>query len=115
MHSLMAEPTDISCEPLIPLSEVPRRCEWLPERDGRKVHVITLYRWAQQGLRGHRLEAVRANGGLCTSDGALRRFFQRTTNPKADPSTPTNVQREKQKRRAAAVLDAAGIGKGKNN
>jgi hypothetical protein len=46
-------------------------------RGGRKVHIATLYRWADPGLRGVRLETLRVGGTLCTSRQALQRFFDR--------------------------------------
>lgn len=44
-------------------------------RGGRKTHSSTLARWATKGLRGVRLETVRAGGIICTSRPALQRFF----------------------------------------
>lgn len=52
---------------------VPRR------RAGRKVATSTLYRWITHGVRGVRLEAMAAGGGLVTSREALERFFAALT------------------------------------
>lgn len=46
-------------------------------RAGRKPHVATLYRWAQKGCRGVRLETIQIGGTKCTSVEALQRFFER--------------------------------------
>ena len=64
-------------DPLIPLGDVPRLA-WLPHRrGGKRLHVFTLIRWAPNGPRGHRPEAIRAGGTLVTTEAALRRFFER--------------------------------------
>ncbi len=46
----------------------------LPKRRaGKCPHVATLYRWAQQGVRGVKLETIQVGGTLCTSLEALQR------------------------------------------
>ena len=55
-------------------------CKRLPHRRaGRPVHPATLYRWANIGLKGIKLETVQVGGTLCTSLEALQRFFDRLT------------------------------------
>jgi hypothetical protein len=50
----------------------------LPHRRGdRPAHPSTLFRWAQHGLRGVKLEVVQVGGTKCTSRAALARFFER--------------------------------------
>lgn len=46
---------------------------------GKKIHVATLYRWANVGLHGVRLETVQIGGHRYTSKEALGRFFQALT------------------------------------
>jgi hypothetical protein len=64
-------------ELLIPLTEIVRQIPL--RRQGRPLHVATLYRWASKGLRGQRLECVRTGGTVCTSLEAVDRFFGRLT------------------------------------
>lgn len=97
----------IDSEKLITIAEA-CALEWLP----RKLTRNTLNRWAVKGIRGIKLESRRACGGLCTSDGAMRRF---TAALAALPIVPRKA-RGKQKRearashaRASAELDAMGI------
>mgnify|MGYP006298160503 CR=1 FL=1 len=100
---------DPTVETLIPLGEVPRTVKWLPGRRGAKrIHTATLYRWAQRGLDGVRLETLKVGGTLCTTEEALKRFFAALTEADgrcAQPGgrTPTARRRavEKSKRRLA--------------
>lgn len=59
-------------ETLIALTDVPDK---LPRRRGKKISYSTVYRWAQRGVRGKRLEVVRIGGVLYTSIEATSRFF----------------------------------------
>ncbi len=62
-------------EPLIPLTEA-AKLSWLPlRRNGRRLAVSTLWRWAIYGLRGRRLETVKVGGQRCTTLRALLAFF----------------------------------------
>jgi hypothetical protein len=62
-------------KPLIPLAQVPS-LPFIPHRRcGRKLHVSTIFRWAQRGVNGVRLEVLRAGGSLCTTVEALQQFF----------------------------------------
>lgn len=65
---------------------VPRR------RRGKPTHVGTIYRWADPGLRGIRLEVLRIGGTLCTSVEALQRFFDRLTAIPPDCVPPSQDQ-----------------------
>ena len=66
---------DISTEAVVTLTEathhLPRR------RKGKRCAVSTLYRWADRGVRGVRLETIQVGGTKCTSWEALQRFFNR--------------------------------------
>ena len=86
---------DPAVEPLIRLADVPR-LPWLPRRrKGKKLHISSVIRWVSPGLRGHRLEALRVGGALCTSEAALRRFFQKLTEPAGEPDAVTPEERER--------------------
>ena len=77
---------DPTTEQLIRLADVPK-LKWLPtRRGGKRLHLSTVYRWEQQGLRGVRLEIVQAGGTRCTTEAALLRFFDSLSNVTADPS-----------------------------
>ena len=97
---------DITHEELLSLrdaaSSLPRR------RRGRKIHVATLYRWSQRGIRGQRLETIQVGGSRCTSLAALPRFFARLSQPEGNRSAP-NARRQKAIEKADAKLDAAGV------
>jgi len=108
---------DLTRERPIPLADVPK-LPWLNGRRGslgidggkrprRRLHISTLFRWCQRGIRGHRLEYVQMGGTKVTTEAALQRFFARlseTTPPKAS----TDRDREKLDRlekELATVLD----------
>lgn len=63
---------DIAHEQLVPLQQVPRLLP--PRLSGKRVHVSAIYRWAQRGVRGNRLEVIRVGGTTYTSREALQRF-----------------------------------------
>lgn len=66
-------------EELITLTDA---CRILPRRRrGRQPSPSTLYRWAQKGIRGVRLETVQIAGTKCTSRRMLADFFQRLSAP----------------------------------
>ncbi len=59
-------------EDLIGMKEVPPT---LPTR----VHIATVWRWANRGIRGVKLETIRLGGKTLTSQQALTRFIEQTT------------------------------------
>ena len=64
----------INTEQVLTISDA---CARLPRRRaGKRPHPATLYRWANQGVRGHHLETIQVGGTLCTSIEALQRFFE---------------------------------------
>ncbi len=63
-------------------ARLPRR------RRGARPHVTTLYRWAQTGCRGVKLETVQIGGTRCTSLEALDRFFAALSTPTESVITP---------------------------
>jgi hypothetical protein len=82
---------DIQTETLITLAqaaaEMPRR------RQGKRVSIVTLWRWATQGSRGIFLESLETPSGKVTSKEALARFLQAlTVRHQADSQLRTPVQ-----------------------
>ena len=65
----------------------------LPRRRGSKHPAIsTFYRWANQGVRGVKLETIRVGGTVCTSIEAIQRFFEalsQADKPLSKPPTRT--------------------------
>jgi hypothetical protein len=94
-------------EKLVRLSDVPR-LDWLPlKRAGRRLHLSTVYRWCQRGLRGVKLEMVQCGGTRCTTETALLRFFAAL-----GPTERVNDQKilMSRSRESRNVLDRAGVG-----
>jgi hypothetical protein len=100
-----------NAETLIPLAEVTSRLTWLPRRGGKAPTLQTLYAWCNRGLDGTRLEWVQAGNGRCTSEAALRRFFNRLTAPEAMGADADADDRQQQEAHARArmSLQAQGI------
>jgi hypothetical protein len=100
---------DPSEETPIPLADVPRTVPWLKRPGGKAPHVSSVFRWTLRGIRGHKLEVLRIGGTLCTSENALKRFFNAITD--AGTATPRVGRPSSKKRveRAKAELAAAGI------
>ena len=105
---------DPTHEQLLSLSQA-AKLAWLPiRRGGRRPCVATLWRWCLQGSHGIRLESIVAGGVRCTTEAALRRFFDRLTEaaePQIVAPEPKRFSRERQKQIEAAErrLAAAGI------
>ena len=86
---------DVFNEEVVSFAEAAKR---LPKvRNGKKLHLSTLFRWAQtgkiakDGMRIH-LETIQIGGTKCTSLEALQRFFDRLT-VEAEVVTPPSVTR----------------------
>jgi hypothetical protein len=100
---------DPTTEPPIPLMEVPR-IPWMPRRRGnRKVNISTVFRWAQRGLRGIKLETIQLGGTKCTSEAALQRFFASLTDAAAPQTAPTPRVRRQQLAQTDRELTEAGL------
>ena len=102
---------DPAVEPPIPLSKV-SELAWLPLRpSGRRIHPVTLARWARRGLHGVRLEAISFGASLATSEAALRRFFAALTAKdaagSAPPIPPGPARSPRRSRRRAARKSSA--------
>ena len=65
---------DFANEELLTLSQASKK---VPGQSGGHVNVATVWRWAQRGLRGAKLETLAIGGTLFTSAQALQRFFGR--------------------------------------
>jgi Protein of unknown function (DUF1580) len=100
---------DSTREQLIALSDVPKH---LPaRRGGKKVHVSSVFRWAQRGCKGVKLEALQAGGTKVTSAEALQRFFEKLTAAASGEPLPvrSSAAQSRAIKSAAAELESAGI------
>ena len=98
---------DIQIETVVTFAEASKN---LPKRRaGKRPHVATLYRWAQQGVRGVKLETIQVGGTLCTSLEALQRFCERCTDPSSRPPSSASKSREREIKKAECELAEAGI------
>lgn len=101
---------DITTEKIITL---PEAAAMLPaRRGGKRVHVSTLFRWAQKGSRGVRLEVVRIGSALHTSKEAMQRFCDRLTEAHPIPvqaEVATPASRREAHARADSAATAMGI------
>jgi hypothetical protein len=80
---------DLSKEQVLTMAEA-AKLKFLPRRRrGKKPHSATLYRWADSGFRGVRLEVIRIGNTICTSVEALQRFFDRLTAVKSAGVPPS--------------------------
>ena len=77
-------------------------------RAGKRPSVSCIYRWAQNGVHGVKLETIQVGGTKCTSLEAMQRFFDRLTNPDAPVTQPTRT-RQREIDKAESELEAAGI------
>ncbi len=99
---------DAATEPLISLADVPGH---LPKRrGGKRPSISCIYRWAQRGVRGVRLEILQVGGTKCTSLEALQRFFERLSAPSncGAPPVRSALKRERAAKIASDELAAAG-------
>lgn len=81
---------DIELERLIAVRDVPTLKNLPFRRQGKRLHISTVRRWAQNGIRGKRLETVRIGAQLCTSIEALNRFFKVHSTDLAEPCIPNH-------------------------
>ncbi len=103
---------DVFGEAVVSFSEAAKK---LPKaRNGKKIHVSTIYRWSVGGSKNHageivRLETIKIGGTTCTSLEALQRFFERLSSqvPIVEAARRTTRQREAAIRRAEKELNDA--------
>src|SRR4051812_43788931 len=94
---------DIRQETIFSLADA-ARLPFLPQRRrGKRPHVATLYRWAQRGIRGIRLETIRVGGTLCTSAEAIQRFFQQLSCENHEDRTLDSTSKYRQRIHDAEV------------
>jgi hypothetical protein len=90
---------DSTTETLISLADVPAH---LPvRRGGKRTHVSCIYRWAQRGHKGVKLEVLQCGGTKVTSLEALQRFFERLSAATGN-ATPAACSRSLKQRQSAA-------------
>ena len=100
---------DVNGENVITLTEAAKR---LPGRNGKRLHVSSVFRWAERGVHGIRLEVIKIGGATCTSEEALQRFAERLTAGRDGQHTPvcrTTKQRERASARADRELTEMGV------
>ena len=98
-----------SGEQLIPLSELGDQ-PFILRRQGRKPHKSVWFRWASRGLRGIKLEVLRAGTCLATTRSSVLRFYARLSSAGGVAQRPiTSSAALRQQRRIDRELDELGI------
>lgn len=98
----------------IPLAEVPL-LDFMPRRrNGKPIHTSTIYRWADRGLKGCRLETTSVGGLRCTTESKLRRFFGTLSGEPVDAGAPDRhgcrpIRRKEAIEKAGRELEALGL------
>jgi hypothetical protein len=77
-------------------------------RSGRPPHLATLYRWADRGVLGIRLETLKIGAARCTTEQAIIRFIERLSTG-CSPSQQTPSERAKEIGEAEDLLRRDGI------
>ena len=72
-------------------------------RDHRPAPLCVLYRYADRGVRGVRLESARVGGRRVTTSEAVCQFVRRLNGPAAERPSGTDRQREQHRPRASAA------------
>ena len=101
---------DLGGEPLLLLSQAARLVPGRGKRGG--VDPSTLWRWSTVGRKGRKLRVIATPGGLCTRQSWLEAFLTDCTaerRQKWESRLRTNRARRSEQRRAAEILDRAGI------
>lgn len=88
-HNLQQPDQQIMHDPrqeLIALRELPKL---LPKRpNGKRVHLATIYRWIQRGVRGVRLRATKIGGSTFIEQRNLDDFIDKLSEPKESAISP---------------------------
>ena len=79
------------------------RLPWMPRRDGRPLHVATLYRWASRGVNGIKLSTVMVGRTRCTTEQELSDFFKALTEADMSKLAPVLRPASSREREQAAV------------
>jgi hypothetical protein len=107
-HGLMVDSSKAATlfgETLIRISQVPKL---FPLKDkGGRVGVSSVYRWVQRGVRGIRLETIRAPWGQMTSVEAVERFIVRLNPGAPDSSRLRSTTRRQEIAKANRVVAKA--------
>ena len=99
---------DMSEETLIPIGQVPQKLP--PRPSGKSVHVTSVYRWINHGVRGVKLESLKVGGTTYTSTEALQRFAEGLSHPRDVSTPPYSLTRQREIERAAReVSEMLGI------
>jgi hypothetical protein len=101
-------PIDLASETVVTLTEATRH---LPRRRmGKRPATQTIYRWAQRGCRGVRLETIQVGGTKCTSLEALQRFCERLSGLSANTVPPDSGSRRRQRQVESAERECQNAG-----
>ena len=76
---------------------------------GERVHKSTLYRWADRGLKGVKLQVVFAGGHKRTTENAILEFFAKVSVASGGGALSAEPAKRKRLSQAEADLSAAGI------
>ncbi len=72
VKSAQSNPMQLLTEDLLGMNEVPPVLQ-------KRVNVSTVWRWANRGIKGVKLETIKLGGKTLTSQQALTRFIEKTT------------------------------------
>lgn len=100
---------NLAIESPIPLSEATKhRLLTKLGRAGGPPDYVTVWRWTKHGRNGVKLETVTTPRGLCTTEPAIVRFFNRLSQPVVTrPATRKQMQAAQD--RTKAMLARSGI------
>jgi hypothetical protein len=96
---------DVFSENVVSLTQAVKKLPKL--RNGKAIHVSTVYRWINAGKQAPdgtivRLESLKIGGASCTSTEALQRFFDRLTGYQ-DVEVPLTISEKQRIQRLAHV------------
>jgi len=89
---------DLGTETVLSLNQAAKAAPGRP-------HLATIWRWAQRGVKGVKLETIVVGGRRFTSSEAIERFIARTT--AAANGEPAPIRTPRQRQRAIAAAEAA--------
>jgi hypothetical protein len=95
-------------ENAVPLAEL-RDQSYVPRRHGKKLDKSVPFRWVKSGIKGIKLEAVKAGGVLVTTKSATLRFFAKLSGPTSAPPARTSRRRERGVTEAERELAGMGL------
>ena len=107
-----AQPVEESSrQRLVPLNRVPKLGMMPRNTRGKRIHVATVYKWAQRGLKGGRLRTWKVGRVRCTTEQALLEFFERTDggSPNPQDASSSTPRRSRQARAAQQAKQKLGL------